>query len=37
MEGINSRLGETKKRISNIEERIMEATQSEEQKKKKTY
>ena len=34
LEGINSKLGDTEECISNREDRIMEITQSEEQKAK---
>ena len=35
LEGINSRLGDTQEWISNLEERIVEITQSEQVKRKK--
>ena len=34
LEGINSRLGDTGECISDLEDRIMETTQSEQQKEK---
>ena len=34
LEGLNSRLGDTEELISNLEDRIMEATQSEQQNEK---
>ena len=37
LEGINSRLGDTEEHISNLENRIMEITQSEQQKGKQIF
>ena len=37
VEGINSRLGDTEKGISDMEDRIVGITQSEQQKEKKNF
>ena len=37
LKGINSRLGDTEKHISDLEDKIMEITQSEEQKGKQIF